>query len=117
MRRRAAAALKRSLAEASGSKPLGERRSLSVTRTNIFTRETGWRICCFEGNSIQRRPDNMSTYGGNAAPSQRVSTVPSSWVDRLAIGMQDPLLLLARVLLGAIFVQSGFGKLTNLGGF
>jgi putative oxidoreductase len=59
----------------------------------------------------------MSTYGGNAAPSQRVPTMPSSWADRLAIGMQDPLLLLARVLLGAIFVQSGFGKLTNLGGF
>jgi putative oxidoreductase len=35
----------------------------------------------------------------------------------MATDAQDPLLLIARVLLGAIFVWSGFGKLMNLGGF
>ncbi|AWK89725.1 DoxX family protein [Azospirillum thermophilum] len=39
------------------------------------------------------------------------------WIDRTAVGGQDLLLLAARVLLGAIFVQSGFGKLMSLGGF
>jgi putative oxidoreductase len=42
---------------------------------------------------------------------------PGSWVDRAAIGGQDTLLLLARLAIAAIFVQSGFGKLTDLGGF
>ncbi|KAA0680334.1 DoxX family protein [Roseomonas genomospecies 6] len=37
--------------------------------------------------------------------------------DRAATGGQDLLLLGARLLLGAIFVESGFGKLMNLGGF
>lgn len=32
-------------------------------------------------------------------------------------GWRDGALLAARLLLGSIFVQSGFGKLTNLGGF
>ena len=41
----------------------------------------------------------------------------TSWVDRTALGGQDPLLLLARLLLGLIFVQSGFGKLINIAGF
>lgn len=35
----------------------------------------------------------------------------------MATAGQDVLLLAARVLLGAIFVQSGFGKLMALGGF
>lgn len=39
------------------------------------------------------------------------------WVDRTAVGSQDALLLLGRILLGAIFVQSGWGKLMNLAGF
>ena len=39
------------------------------------------------------------------------------WADRTALGSQDLLLLVARILIGAIFVQSGFGKLMNLGGF
>ncbi|MBP2228491.1 putative oxidoreductase [Azospirillum agricola] len=38
-------------------------------------------------------------------------------MDRTAEGGRDALLLAARVLLGAIFVQSGFGKLMALGGF
>jgi putative oxidoreductase len=48
-----------------------------------------------------------------------VSSQPAfgSWVDRAAIGRQDTLLLLARLAIAAIFVQSGFGKLTDLGGF
>lgn len=37
--------------------------------------------------------------------------------DRAATGAQDALLLAARLLIGAIFVESGFGKLMNLGGF
>lgn len=41
----------------------------------------------------------------------------AGWVDRTAASGQDALLLLARVLLGAIFVQSGFGKLMGLSGF
>ncbi len=41
----------------------------------------------------------------------------AGWVDRAAVGGQDALLLAARVLLGAIFVQSGFGKLMGLGAF
>ena len=39
-----------------------------------------------------------------------------SWLDRPAKS-EDVLLLLARIALGAIFVQSGFGKLTDLAGF
>ncbi len=38
-------------------------------------------------------------------------------VEQAAMGSQDALLLVARLLIGAIFVQSGFGKLMNLGGF
>jgi putative oxidoreductase len=42
---------------------------------------------------------------------------PDTWVDRAAIGGQDTLLLLARLAIAAIFVQSGFGKLAGLAGF
>lgn len=38
-------------------------------------------------------------------------------IDDTMNGARDALLLAARVLLGAIFVQSGFGKLMALGGF
>ncbi|MBP2301327.1 DoxX family protein [Azospirillum picis] len=41
----------------------------------------------------------------------------AGWTDRSVGAGQDALLLAARVLLGAIFVQSGFGKLMALGGF
>ena len=41
----------------------------------------------------------------------------TGWVERTAMGERDVLLLVARILLGAIFVQSGFGKLMALGGF
>jgi putative oxidoreductase len=57
----------------------------------------------------------MATYGDPAFP--RSASSPISWVDQAAIGGQDTLLLLARVALAAIFVQSGFGKLTDLAGF
>jgi len=45
------------------------------------------------------------------------SSGAASWDERTTAGWQDGVLLVARVLLGAIFVQSGFGKLTNLEGF
>jgi putative oxidoreductase len=57
----------------------------------------------------------MTTYGTPNAPRPTSGLI--SWVDRAAVGGQDTLLLLARLALGAIFVQSGFGKLTDLGGF
>ena len=57
----------------------------------------------------------MATYGTPSAP--RPTSGPISRVDRAAVGGQDTLLLLARLALGAIFVQSGFGKLTDLAGF
>lgn len=41
----------------------------------------------------------------------------AGWMDRTAAGGRDALLLAARLLLGAIFVQSGFAKLTGLGAF
>ena len=40
-----------------------------------------------------------------------------SYTDRLASAWYDFLLLLGRVLLGWIFVQSGWGKLLNISGF
>jgi putative oxidoreductase len=57
----------------------------------------------------------MATYG---TPSGLQPTPGStSWVDRAALHGQDTLLLLARLALAAIFIQSGFGKLTDLAGF
>lgn len=41
----------------------------------------------------------------------------ASWDAGTTTGLQDLLLLLARVLIGILFVQSGLGKLTNLSGF
>jgi len=38
-------------------------------------------------------------------------------IDRIAADWGDVLLLLGRILIAAIFVQSGLGKLMNLGGF
>ncbi|HEY0834692.1 MAG TPA: DoxX family protein [Azospirillum sp.] len=52
----------------------------------------------------------MATYG-------KRSSGTTSWEPRTTTGLQDLLLLLARVLIGAIFVESGFGKLTDLAGF
>ncbi|HYD63961.1 DoxX family protein [Azospirillum sp.] len=52
----------------------------------------------------------MASYGKRSSDA-------ASWEARPTTGWQDLLLLLARVLLGAIFVESGFGKLTNLAGF
>ena len=52
--------------------------------------------------------------------SMQKSGSPSSWLtctDGIAAQWQDLLLLLARVLLGWIFVQSGWGKLMNIPGF
>ena len=40
-----------------------------------------------------------------------------SCADKLAVQWQDFLLLIARLLMGWIFVQSGWGKLMNISGF
>jgi len=40
-----------------------------------------------------------------------------TWTDGIAAQGQDLLMLLARVLIGLIFVQSGWGKLMNISGF
>jgi putative oxidoreductase len=57
----------------------------------------------------------MATYGTPGAPQPTSGS--TEWVDRAAVKGQDTLLLLARLALAAIFVQSGFGKLTDLDGF
>src|SRR5688572_10535103 len=57
----------------------------------------------------------MASYDNLTSP--RPVSGSASWIDRAAAGGQDVLLLLARLALGAIFVQSGFGKLTDLAGF
>jgi putative oxidoreductase len=56
------------------------------------------------------------THGDPARP--RPAPGSASRADQAAAGgPEDVLLLLARVALGAIFVQSGFGKLAGLAGF
>ena len=52
----------------------------------------------------------MATYGSRSSDT-------ASWDRRAGTGWQDSVLLLARVMLGAIFVESGFGKLTGLAAF
>ncbi|WP_448190838.1 DoxX family protein [Azospirillum sp. sgz301742] len=52
----------------------------------------------------------MATYGSRSSDT-------ASWDHRAGTGWQDSVLLLARLLIGAIFVQSGFGKLTGLAAF
>jgi putative oxidoreductase len=39
------------------------------------------------------------------------------WIDQVAADWGNAVWLLGRVLIAAIFIQSGFGKLTDLGGF
>jgi putative oxidoreductase len=75
---------------------------------------------CLDGKirfpqSSKRLESTMATHGAPSTP--RPISGLASWVDRAAVDAQDVLLLLARVALGAIFVQSGFGKLTDLAGF
>lgn len=57
----------------------------------------------------------MPRYGDPTSPQRASDAV--LWGDRTTTGWQDILLLIGRALLGAIFVQSGFGKLTGLAGF
>lgn len=57
----------------------------------------------------------MASYD-NPASTHRASGSMSG-ADRAVSGRADLLLLLARLALGAIFIQSGFGKLTDLAGF
>jgi putative oxidoreductase len=40
-----------------------------------------------------------------------------SWIDRAAVAWSDAICLLGRILIGGIFVQSGFQKLTGLDAF
>jgi putative oxidoreductase len=57
---------------------------------------------------------------GGTIMSMQKSGSPSSWLtctDGIAAQWHDLLLVLARVLLGWIFVQSGWGKLMNIPGF
>ena len=42
---------------------------------------------------------------------------PLALADRLVVAAGDTVILLARIAMGLIFVESGFGKLTNLAGF
>src|SRR5215210_5109243 len=52
------------------------------------------------------------------APLTRLASRPGSPAnDRLEGAAYDSLLLFGRVLMALIFVQSGFGKLLNMGGF
>src|SRR5262245_44005085 len=44
-------------------------------------------------------------------------SIPTSGLDGVATSSYDPLLALARIALGAIFMISGFQKLTTLGAF
>jgi putative oxidoreductase len=48
-----------------------------------------------------------------------VSTLPAegSFADRLAAGAHDAIALVGRILMGWIFLSSGFGKLMNVTGF
>jgi len=57
----------------------------------------------------------MPTFSNS--PGSQTAPANPSWMDRVATDAKDPLLLLARILLGAIFVWSGFGKLLDLGAF
>ena len=59
----------------------------------------------------------MASYDYDTTRDAGRNTAGLGWVDRTAVANRDLLLLVARILIGAIFVQSGFGKLMNLGGF
>jgi putative oxidoreductase len=51
------------------------------------------------------------------APHAGPAGAPLALADRLAAMTGDTVLLLGRIAIGLIFVESGFGKLTNLAGF
>jgi putative oxidoreductase len=53
----------------------------------------------------------------SAEPSETASSLPASGLDGLVAKWYDELLLVARVALGAIFVLSGYLKLTGLQAF
>lgn len=53
----------------------------------------------------------MTVYEKDTSPSWL------SLTDRIAANVRDPLILLARVLMGAIFVMSGWEKVTNIPAF
>src|SRR5262245_59363996 len=49
--------------------------------------------------------------------NRRSVRLDHQWIDRVAAASGDTILLLARILIGGIFVQSGFGKLMGLDAF
>jgi putative oxidoreductase len=52
--------------------------------------------------------------------SKETSGAPRSWLtlaDGIAVQGRDLLILIARILIGLIFVMSGWGKLTDISGF
>jgi len=60
----------------------------------------------------------ISEHGSRHDSINRTSArLDQPWIDRVAAASGDSILLLARILIGGIFVQSGFGKLMGLDAF
>jgi putative oxidoreductase len=57
------------------------------------------------------------TSGAGRAPHAPPAGGVLVLADRLALSAGDAILLLGRIAMGFIFIESGFGKLANLGGF
>lgn len=60
--------------------------------------------------TITRRPSPNQSARGTIVADQ-------PWIDRAAAGWSDVVCLFGRILIGGIFVQSGFGKLMGLDAF
>src|SRR5262249_56205062 len=63
------------------------------------------------------QPKRRSTPWRAASAISREGPPASRLIDRVAPGWGDVLLLLGRILIGGIFVQSGFDKLMGLDAF
>ena len=60
----------------------------------------------------------ISEHGSRHDSINRTSArLDQPWIDHVAAASGDSILLLARILIGVIFVQSGFGKLMGLDAF
>ncbi len=62
----------------------------------------------------------MSTVTRRSSPNQSARGAMisgQSWIDRAAVACSDAICLLGRILIGGIFVQSGFQKLMGLDAF
>lgn len=65
-----------------------------------------------------RRPERNTLEGRIALSNYQTGAGPGdAAIDRIAVSAGDFLMLVARILIGGIFVYSGYGKLMNLGGF